>query len=102
MYDSWTFLVTGSLATASSRILVFAVRSASTTASGSGCAMMPWFLIRSSIASALFFWHHASLITLHAAHAFSMIDFKSAGSRFHAALLTINSLAVAVSCQPVV
>ena len=61
-------------------------------ASGSGCAMTPWFLIRSSIASALFFWHQASLITLQAAQAFSTIAFRSGGSLFHAALLMISSL----------
>ena len=64
--------------------------------------MMPWFLTRSSIASALFFWHHASLMTLQAAQAFSTIALRSAGSLSHAALLTISSLAVAISCQPVV
>src|SRR6188472_1839875 len=102
MYESLTFLVTGSLATASARILVLASRKAATTASGSGCAMTPWFLIRSSIASALFFWHQASLMTLQAAQAFSMIALRSGGSEFHFALLMMSSLAVAVSCQPVV
>ena len=64
--------------------------------------MTPWFLIRSSIASALFFWHHASLMTLQAAQAFSTIALRSGGREFHLALLTISSLPVAVSCQPVV
>src|SRR3954469_12114419 len=102
MYESWTFLVTGSRAIASARILVLASRNAATTASGSGAAVMPWFLIRSSIASALFFWHQASLITLQAAQAFSTIALRSAGRLAHLALLTISSLPVAVSCQPVV
>ena len=64
--------------------------------------MMPWFFTRSSIASALFFWHHASLMTLQAAQAFSTIAFRSAGRLAHFALLTMSSLAVAISCQPVV
>src|SRR4051794_19494608 len=102
MYESLTFLVTGSLATASARIFVLAARSASTTASGSGAAVTPWFLIRSSIASALFFWHHASLMTLQAAQAFSITALRSGDRLFHFALLMISSLAVAVSCQPVV
>jgi hypothetical protein len=58
--------------------------------------------IRSSIASALFFWHHASEMTLQAATAFSTIALRSFGRRFQAALLMMSSEAVAVSCQPVV
>src|SRR5947209_6636509 len=102
MYESLTFLVRGSFATASASILLLASRNASTIGSGSGWAMTPWFLIRSSIASALFFWHQASLITLQAAHAFSTIALRSGGREFHLALLMISSLEVAVSCQPVV
>ena len=79
-----------------------ATRNAFTTSSGSGCAMMPWFFTRSSIASALFFWHQASLMTLQAAQAFSTIALRSAGRLFHFALLMMSSLAVAISCQPVV
>ena len=43
--------------------------------------MTPWFLTRSSIASALFFWHQASLMTLQAAQAFSTIALRSGGRR---------------------
>jgi hypothetical protein len=54
------------------------------------------------MASALFFWHHASLMTLQAAQAFSTIALRSAGRLSHFALLIVTSLAVAISCQPVV
>ena len=59
MYELCTFLVTGSLATASARILRVRRTQRFHHGSGSGCAMTPWFLIRSSIASALTFWHQA-------------------------------------------
>ena len=74
-------------------------RSFLTTSSGSGRAITPWFLTRSSIASALVAWHQASLITLQEAQAFSTIALRSAGSLAQAALLTTNSLTVADSCQ---
>jgi hypothetical protein len=72
------------------------------TASGSGLAITPWFLIRSSIASELCFWHQASLMTLQAAAAFSTMACRSLGSFCQAALLISSSDTVADSCQPVV
>ena len=64
--------------------------------------MTPWFFTRSSIASALVFWHQPSLITLHAAAAFSTMACRSFGSFSQAALLMRSSETVAGSCQPVV
>ena len=101
MYESCTFLVSGSLAAASASTLSVSVRRALITESGSGRAITPWFLIRSSMASLLCFWHQASLITLQAA-AFCTMAFRSAGSLSQAALLISSSLTVADSCQPVV
>src|SRR5690606_26686992 len=91
MYELCTFFTSGSLATASASTLFVVSRKALTTGSGSARAMTFWFLTRSSIASALVRWHQASLITLHAAAAFSTTACRSFGSFSQAALLISSS-----------
>src|SRR5690606_15265413 len=102
MYESWTFLVRESLATASARTFSVSLRRASITASGNGRAITPCLLTRSSIASALLRWHQASLITLQAAAALVTMACRSLGSLSQAALLISSSDTVEDSCQPVV